>query len=105
MALINAFDHLADIAALLLEMLQLLAKHSHFGVQLVSLGLQPAFFQEPQNIECQTNKTGDLESAHILAFVRHSQEQLLDLGVVQIQIKVAQTNIRFRNFTIKNEPW
>ena len=39
-ALINAFDHLADIAALLLEMLQLLAKHSHFGVQLVPLGLQ-----------------------------------------------------------------
>ena len=35
--------------------------------------------------EWQTNKTGDLESAHILAFVRHSQEQLLDLGVVHIQ--------------------
>ena len=36
------FGHLADVAALLLKVLELLTKHSHLCVELVSLSLQPA---------------------------------------------------------------
>merc|ERR1719220_3384143 len=59
--LVHWLHHLDNIAALLLKVLELLAKHSHLGVQLVPLGLEPA---------------------HILTLVCHSQKQFLNLGDV-----------------------
>ena len=38
--LVHGLDHLAHVAALLLQVLQLFPQHSHLGIQLISLSLQ-----------------------------------------------------------------
>ena len=78
MQILKVFDHLADVAALLLKVLKLLPKHSHLGVKLVPLSLQPAFrhlgfLDFMTKIGKPKGKHGDLEPAHILTLVRHSE--------------------------------
>ena len=38
--LVHGLDHLADVAALLLQVLQLLPQHPHLGIELIPLSLK-----------------------------------------------------------------
>lgn len=66
--LVHGLDHFAHVGSLLLEQLELLAQHAHFGVELVALSLKPT---------------------QILVLFRHGQLQILDLGHV-VLLQAAQ---------------